>query len=98
MAIITQDLVRQYRSFLEEKGIAAVSQADFIKWLRYYLHFCDTHQVSELDSERLRLYLGKLREKHQDAERRRQAAWAVALYLEMQRQPTGPHRKSPLDL
>lgn len=63
-----------------------MSKADFIKWLRYYHHFCEKYRVSMSNSERLRLYLEKLREKNQNAERCRQARRAVALYLEMQGQ------------
>lgn len=81
---LTENLAKQYRAFLDAKEIAPESQPYFIKWLRYFLHFCEKYPVPREDSERLRLYLEKLREKNQDGMRRRQAARAVTLYFGMQ--------------
>lgn len=68
---LTEDHAKQYRAFLDENEIAPESQAYFIKWLRYFLHFCEKYPIPGEDSERLRFYLEKLREKNQDGMRLR---------------------------
>lgn len=50
-------------NFLKNNQIAADQFQDYLKWLRFFLDFCDRYVVASDKSERLRLFLEKLREK-----------------------------------
>lgn len=81
---ISQTAVGQYTALLVERGVAAACRPDFLKWIRYYLDFCAKYAITGSVSERVRLFLAKLRDKNQTADQRRQAAYAVSLFLEME--------------
>jgi integrase-like protein len=77
-------VVAQYVSILKKNEIVDGRIGDYTKWLRYYCDFCDKYPVSEVNSERVRLFCEKLREKRQPEEQRNQAAHAISLYFDMQ--------------
>lgn len=83
MIQLPYQLVQQYATVLDQHGIPDQDRASFIMWLRYYLDFCAKYPIQGSDSERVRLFLAKLGEKKQPQRRRRQAAHAVSLYLQM---------------
>jgi integron integrase len=57
-----------------------------VKWLRYFLDFCAKYVITIDESERIRLFLVKLREKQQSGNQCKRAAHAVSLYFTMRRQ------------
>lgn len=59
--------------------------ADFKKWLRYFMDFCNKYLVPDSRPEQVRLFTEKLREKKQTADQLKQAAYAVSLYFEILR-------------
>lgn len=84
MILIPKNTYAQYLNFLKNNHIAADRFQEYLKWLRYFLDFCDRHVITADKSERLRLFQEKLCEKKQSAEKCQQAANAVSLYFEMQ--------------
>lgn len=73
-------------AFLEaarRRGVTAGEVWDYVKWLRYYLDFCEKYRHEVLDRESLQAFLLKLASKNQSAERQAQAARSVRLYLEL---------------
>ena len=87
-------------AFLEgirRRGVAAGEVWDYVKWLRYYLDFCEKYRREALDRESLQAFLLKLASKNQSAGQQDQAARSVGLYLEMAvpRPVRRPHRPRP---
>jgi integron integrase len=73
-------------AFLEaarRRGVPAGEVWDYVKWLRYYLDFCDKYRHEVLDRESVQAFLLKLASKNQSAEQQAQAARSVRLYLEL---------------
>ncbi|RNC64431.1 MAG: integron integrase, partial [Desulfuromonadales bacterium] len=56
---------------------------DYLKWLRYFLDFCEKYHVAGSESERIDLFLNKLQQKGQSEQKRQQASQAVSLYFVM---------------
>jgi len=72
------------------RGVPAGEVWDYVKWLRYYLDFCDKYRREVLDRESLQAFLLKLASKNQSAEQQAQAARSVNLYLELATPRTAP--------
>ena len=77
-------------AILEKRAVAPTQRADFKKWLRYFLDFCEKYPVPESRPDQVRLFIDKLREKRQTPAQQNQAAHAVSLYFEMQRKGKNP--------
>jgi hypothetical protein len=86
MIHIPNSVFVQYEMALKKREIPSLLFADYKKWLRCYLDFCVKHVTTGDKSERKQLFLNKLGEKKQTNEQMKQAAHAVSLYFEMQRQ------------
>ena len=74
------------------------SHAEYKKWLRFYLDFCDKYPVPESKSERVRLFTDKLKEKKQSLALRQRAANAVSLYFQMEKNETPVRRENSSSL
>ncbi len=86
MLLIPKAVFIQYVAHLKSRGVPAALHADYQKWLRYFLDFCDKYPVPSGKSDRVRLFCEKLRLKKQSEAKREQAAHAVSLYFEMEQQ------------
>jgi integron integrase len=84
MIIIPDDILAQYNAALKKRALAASRHSEYRKWLRYYLDFCTKYQPPDSKSERVRLFIEKLRKKKQTPEQQQQAAQAVSLYFEIE--------------
>jgi integron integrase len=78
-------LLPQYLKLLEKRGVPAASFAESIKWSRYFLDYCNKYPAQDSESERVRLFLEKLKAKKQSDLQCRQAAYAVNVFLEIQK-------------
>jgi integron integrase len=85
MITIPDDILAQYEVALKKRAIAASRHSEYRKWLRYYLDFCAKYQPPDSKSERVRLFIEKLRKKKQTPEQQQQAAHAVSLYFEIEK-------------
>ena len=84
MLLIPKSVYAQYLNHLKLNGVAVDQYQNYVKWLRYFLDFCEKHVIAHDKIERLQLFVEKLREKKQGDEQCRQATHAVTLYFEMQ--------------
>lgn len=85
--LIPKTVYAQYIQWLKRSNIPAGLIQEYIQWLRYFLDFCEKHVIAHEKSERLRLFLEKLREKGQGEHQRLRAAHAVSLYFEIHSPP-----------
>ncbi|MRS02045.1 hypothetical protein EG832_02250 [bacterium] len=89
MILIPKAVFAQYLAFLKMNNVPVGYHSEYVKWLRYFLDFCAKYVIVRDKSERVRLFLGKLREKNQTQDQCKRAAHAVSLYFAMQRpEPT----------
>jgi len=98
MITIPNEVFAKYIAYLNKTGVPASSYAEYKKWLRYYLDFCDKYPVPESKSERVRLFTDKLQDKKQSLALRQRAANAVSLYYQMEKQETREEHESSSSL
>lgn len=84
MLLVPGTVYNRYVEHLKVQGVATTKQADYSKWLRYFLDFCDKYPVPAAKTERVRLFCEKLQEKKQSHRQQEQAAHAISLYFEME--------------
>ena len=68
---------------LEQRTIPLCIQTAYVKWLRYYLDFCDKYHFPPEQRESLAHFLQKLQQKQQTQIQQEQAAQAIAEYYEL---------------
>jgi integron integrase len=78
-------ILTKFNAILEKQAVPSTLRADYKKWLRYFLDFCNKYSVPETRPDQVRLFIDKLREKKQTLAQQKQAAQAVSLYFEIQR-------------
>lgn len=91
MILLPPHLYKQYLTCCIRSGVKDNERADYVKWLRYFLDFCEKYHVAGEESQRGILFIGKLRSKGQSEEKRHQAEHAVSLYFEMIKGVTTSH-------
>jgi len=97
MLLVPNAVFIRYVTHLKNREIAPARYAEYKKWLRYFLDFCDKYPVPAAKSERVRLFCEKLRDKKQTEEQREKAAHAVSLYFEMiQQKPQKQSHEHPI--
>jgi hypothetical protein len=83
MFAIPTALRAQFEERLLEKAIPKKMHWIFIKWLRYYLDFCEKYDFPDAKKDSLAPFLRKLQEKKQTSVQQEQAADAIALYFDL---------------
>jgi len=84
MLLVPRSLYAQYAAHLKLRGIPVARHAEYKKWLRYFLDFCNKYAPPGSNSQQVRLFCEKLRDKLQSETQRKEAAHAISLFLEMQ--------------
>lgn len=74
-------LISAYRMYLGGKGIKSELLSDYLKWLRFFIDFCDKYKIDADQAGRLQQFINKLKSKGQSEDQRRQAYHAVTLYF-----------------
>jgi len=82
-----------YRQFLQKCNIPPHNHNFYLKWLRYYLDFCEKYHHSPSRPESLPAFLQKLQEKQKVLSRQRQASHAIQLYYALL-DPDSPHQRA----
>lgn len=59
MILLPPHLLKQYRSFCANSGVRENVLDEYLKWLRFFLDFCEKYQVAGEESDRIRLFLNK---------------------------------------
>jgi hypothetical protein len=83
MLQIPSALLSQFQTYLLNTAIPKPQHAAYIKWLRYYLDFCQKYHFPDSQTETLPHFLHKLLEKKQTNLQQQQASHAVSLYYEL---------------
>ncbi len=83
MIQVQGQLISAYRRYLGSRNIKNELLPDYLKWLRFFLDFCEKYKVDGDESGRLRQFINKLKNKGQSEDRRRQAFHAVTLYFSL---------------
>ncbi len=93
MLPIPDNISVQYNNALRQRAVPEPFHIHYKKWLRYFLDFCEKYPPPEAKSERVRLFVEKLKSKKQTPQQCNQAAHAVSLFFESQqlikRTPSG---------
>ncbi|MBC2694386.1 MAG: tyrosine-type recombinase/integrase [Desulfobacteraceae bacterium] len=83
MIQIPADIHSAYTSFIEQRGVKAGQHRYYVKWLCYYLDFCHKYNIKQTAQVSLAAFTGKLKEKKQAENLRKQAHHAISLFYEM---------------
>ena len=83
MVQIPSHLVTRYQAYCRGCRMNDADCADYLKWLRFFLDFCEKYQISGDIETRIKRFLDKLQEKKQAEDLRRRARHAVSLYFKM---------------
>ncbi|MDK9719258.1 MAG: site-specific integrase [Trichlorobacter sp.] len=100
---LPSQLTTDYREYLVSSGIKIDMSGEYLKWLRFFLDFCDKYKIKGGNTDRLRLFINKLKEKNQSEDQRRRAYHAVSLFFAMMSQDGAKPQSSamspaPVDL
>jgi integron integrase len=85
MIKIEPELINQYKLALQRDRIPQNERKYFLKWLRYYLDFCQKYQHNKMDCQSLPLFIEKLQSKKQNDGQQKQAGHAINLYYSLMR-------------
>ncbi len=80
---IPSNLRSKYITFLNQRGVVPAQHKNYLKWLRYYLDFCQKYNFGQLEEVSLSAFIDKLKEKRQNEDLRKQAGHAIFLFLKM---------------
>lgn len=90
MKPIPDDILAQFDAVLNKRAVPVTRHADYRKWLMYYLDFKSKYSLPDSRSEHVRLLIEKLKKKNQSPEQQKQAAHAVSLFFESEKQKQLP--------
>jgi integron integrase len=76
-------LLARFRAHLVKEGIPTDRFQEYKKWLHFFLDFCEKYQIEGDNTQKLRQFINKLKEKNQSEDQRRFAYHAVSLYFDM---------------
>ena len=72
-----------YGAHLKKKAIAKGVHFHYLKWLRYYLDFCEKYSLETSGKENVVPFIQKLKTKNHTAQQQKQAYHAVSLFYEL---------------
>ena len=84
MLDIPAQLKNDYILFLTQCNIPPHSHNYYIKWLRFYLDFCNKYHHTPTLRSSLPLFIRKLHEKNQTSRQQKQASHAINLYYALE--------------
>ena len=83
MLAIPADIKARFKNFLIKKSVPPKHHYHYLKWLRYYLDFCNKYQYTPQSRKSLQPFTDKLKEKQQNPVQIRQASYAIHFYYEL---------------
>ena len=83
MLAIPSWLQTEYRAWLRNLAIPMNQHGFFMKWLRYYLDFCQKYHMVDSEERTLGSFLDKLREKKQTKVQQEQATQAIMITYQL---------------
>ena len=88
-------LLKSYKFVLQMNKIPPKNHGYYIKWLRFYLDFCQKYGFREADPGSLPPFIEKLRSKKQNVNFLQQASHAVHLFYALSRQESTAKSYTP---
>jgi integron integrase len=86
MLPIPGDVLAQFNEVLQQRAVNTSLHVHYRKWVRYFLDFKRKYPPPKAKSEQVRLFTDKLKSKKQTPQQCTQAAHAVSLFFESQKQ------------
>lgn len=83
MRFIPRDIYNSYRKILTASQTPDGLFHQYIKWLRFYLDFCDKYQFADYDKGSLSHFISKLRNKNQPEHIQEEAAKAIKYFYKI---------------
>jgi hypothetical protein len=83
MLTVPVPLKDDYTRLLTQRSIPAHSHYQYLRWMRFYLDFCNKYHHDPTLLSSLPLFIRKLHEKNQTPRQQNQAAHAIRLYYEL---------------
>ena len=80
MKQIPNPIKTRYNALLAQHQIPQKSHPHYLKWLRFYLDFCQKYHFKESDRKSLPHFIDKLKAKRQTAQQQNQANHAISLF------------------
>ena len=77
MKALPERFLADFQAACGEVGVVGETYGNYVKWLRFYLDFCENYQHPPRDRESLQPFLRKLASKNQSRERQEEAAASV---------------------
>ncbi|MDD2271851.1 MAG: phage integrase N-terminal SAM-like domain-containing protein [Desulfuromonadaceae bacterium] len=94
MIPVPYSVMNDYVTLLRIREIPPAHVENYKKWLRYFYDFYAKYLDTDDKSEKIKLFLEKLRSKKQTLAQCQQAAHAISLYFEMQGMERQPEKTS----
>ena len=80
MKQIPSNIKVHYDAHLNNKAISRSAHFHYVKWLRYYLEFCEKYYLNEFKKENIIHFIAKFKDKKQNAQQQKQAYHAILLF------------------
>lgn len=76
-----------YKTILEKNRVPLKSKPYYLKWLRYFLDFCEKYKFDSKSSDSLRPFIQKLSQRKQTEKQQQEARHAVRFFHQLVQQP-----------
>jgi integron integrase len=83
MRTLSPSLQARFIGHLKHRTVPSNTHPYYVKWLRYYLDFCEKYHFPHAQGASLGHFLRKLQEKKQTPAQQQQARHAISLYYEL---------------
>ncbi len=83
MKNISAQIQANFKTELEKNDIPAGRHGYFVKWLSYYLDFCEKFDFDPDDSQSLPYFIDKLQNKRQSPAQQEQARESIPIFLHL---------------
>lgn len=80
MKHLPSQIAASYEACLEKSGVPKSVHFHYLKWLRYYLDFCEKYHPNQSNKENIAQFIEKLKDKKQTAQQLKQAYHAISLF------------------
>lgn len=102
MKSIPERLLRDFEVLCQETGVVGEARRNYLKWLMFYLDFCEKYDHPPRDRDSLQPFLRKLASKNQSRERQEEAAASLELVYGLvddwqKRREAGEVESQPVD-
>jgi integron integrase len=95
MKNIPEDIAAIFSKRMEIARIPPEERRQYLKWLRYYLDFCEKYNHLPTDPDSPDAFMLKLNEKDQTPAKQRQAAQSVRVYLDAKKRSKPSQSSAP---